>query len=97
MKWTAILASVGHALMSGAQKFEETATGQTVATDVKKTLSDGAIAAIGLVRQGATQQATDAASAALSKLGVPASAASVLAGFAVSQGEGFLTSLIPAA
>ena len=96
MKLTALFAAVGHGVMAAAEKFENSTGGATVVSDAKKTISDGITAAIGYVRQGATQQATTEASAVLTKLGLPAEASTVLAGYAVSQGEGFLTSFIPA-
>ena len=94
MKFLAILAAAGHALIAAAEHLEASPAGQTVAADAKKTLSDGVSAAIAGVRQGATNDAVAAASSALTKVGVPAEAATLLSQLGVSQGETFLAPLL---
>ena len=60
LNWSTILKATGSALAAAAKEVESSGSGQAIAVDAKKTVSDAATAAVGLVQQSAAPAATSA-------------------------------------
>ena len=91
--WIKLLKSAARGIEAAAERFEESAQGATVSTDVTKTVSDAKGAALGFIKQGLAAPATDALTLGFTKIGLPSAIASDLAGAAVAQGEALLPSV----